>query len=202
MYGSPDPSYGTLTDAQAEVVREVVCGRRIHDLGAGICTTYAKLMLEWGATEVVAIDKERYEGAPKPGLTIVQAYFEDYLKVHPNEPIDVAFVSWPSNYLNKGLTRFVELAKTVVYLGKNTDGTMCGDPHLFQYFLGRRLEKYIPDPRNSLIVLGETGVRFRFPQGEELAGLLAFAGTMFSYEEAENASAFEGRVHLATRQLR
>jgi hypothetical protein len=185
--------YGTLTEAQAKFVREVVRGRRVHDLGAGICTC-AKLLLQWGATEVIAIDKERYKVAPEPGLTIVQAYFEAYINAHPTEPIDVAFVSWPANRLDGDLIRLVSLAKTIVYLGKNTDGSMCGDPHLFKYFLSRRLEKYIPDPRNALIVLGEVGSGFRPPQGEELAGLLSFDGAMLSYKEAENAGAFERRV--------
>jgi hypothetical protein len=182
--------YGGLTKAQEDCLREVVRGRRVHDLGAST-GTQARLLLGWGALEVNAIDKEDFSASYKEApsqLKFERAYFEDYTP----GAIDLAFVSWPANY-NNGLVKLVRQAKTVVYLGKNTDSTMCGYPQLFEHFITRKLVSYVPDYRNTLIVLGEPLAKPRTLQGEEWAGISAFNGQRpLTYEEAERLSALPG----------
>ena len=73
-----------------------------------------------------------------------------------------------------GLLQLLARAETIVYLGKNTDGSMCGFPAVFEHMVGRRLLAYVPHFRNTLVVVGARLTEPRAPQHEELAGLLAY----------------------------
>lgn len=175
--------FGKLSETQCEQIRTVVRGRRVHDLGAGDCG-HAERLVQWGATEVVAVDKAEYSDARKgPKISFVRAYFDEYAKTNPI--LDLVFLAWPMNYDSQGLVQLVAGAKTIVYLGKNTDMCMCGTPTLFQYFVCRKLEGYVPDPINTLIVLGKPLTRMRKPTGEELAGLSVYEGQAYSFDLAE-----------------
>jgi hypothetical protein len=141
--------FGSLNNAQREALREFVKDKQVHDLGAGDLTLSIEL-LTLGARLVVAIDKEAHLGASPPGIVTVKTYFEDYAF-----PIDVAFMSWPRNTMDFGLVRLVSGASVVAYLGKNTDGTACGYPLLWNHLRNRKVLAHVPDRTNTLIVYGE-----------------------------------------------
>lgn len=175
---------GHLTDAMHAALAPVVAGRAVHDLGAGRGELAIEL-LTLGAAAVEAVDKESV-----PANTSRTRYHRAYFKDYRPESVDVAFVSWPQN--NEGTTHellpLLERAATIVYLGKNTDGTACGTPSLFQYLAGRALLDYVPDRRNVLAVygapLGRERAGFELRQ-EELAGLTTYDGSVLDYEEGE-----------------
>ena len=160
-------SYGQVTDEQARAIQPFILGRVVHDLGCGDRYLSGRLVA-WGASRVVAIDSHpfgpSYQG---PSVTVVKQSFEEYLKTEPS--IDVAFVSWPNNTRCDALLELVTDAKQVIYLGKNTDGVMCGSPALFLHLLCRPLLVHVPNEWNTLIVYG-TGVVEREGVLEELAG--------------------------------
>lgn len=176
MYGSPSTT-------QQQQIQKIISGRRVHDLGCGDCVL-ARLLLDWGATEVVAVDKDPFKPSPtRRGLTFTQAYFEYFDSITPE--IDLAFMSWPSNRQESALLRLTKKAKTVVYLGKNTDGTMCGYPGLFEHFVTRKLLAYVPERGNTLIILGGPLKKPRRPRGEERAGLNVYNGKIYGFKAVE-----------------
>jgi hypothetical protein len=93
--------------------------------------------------------------------------------------IDVAFVSWPTNSPlsfrgvenpTYALLKLVMSAARVVYLGKNTDGIICGHPHLFRHLVRRPLLAHVPSEANTLLAY-DTGTVTREPVLEEQAGM-------------------------------
>lgn len=168
---------GQLDDRQRAALAPHVAGRVVHDLGAGR-GGHADELLTLGAAQVEAVDAVDMRSAlkSKPCVRYRRAYFKDYRP----ESVDVAFVSWPQN--NEGTVRdllpILERAATVVYLGKNTDGTMCGTPRLFRHLVGRALLDYVPARKNVLAVYGASLGRARAGaelRQEERAGLSALA---------------------------
>lgn len=151
------------------------------DLGAGSCEL-SEHLVRLGAAKVVAVDKQLPGRAQQsPLIHYVQGYFEALSDLAP----DVAFVSWPVNQQQSGLFRILRNAKTVIYLGKNTDGSSCGHPDMFEDMLRRELKVYLPERQNSLIIAGKSILRPRKPVGEERAGISIFDGGPMTFEEAE-----------------
>jgi hypothetical protein len=140
----------------------------------------SRYLLLLGAKQVIAVDKQplRYYGQDAR-LTVIEDYFEGI----PLGSVNTLFLSWPVNYDNKSLILHVMSAKRVIYLGKNTEGTMCGTPALFRVLLQRRLLAYAPDRANSLIVTGGLRRKPRAPTGEEKAALSD--SSIWGYAEAE-----------------
>lgn len=173
-------AFGKLSDDQREAVREHVRDRVVHDLGAGSCELSCEL-LNLGAKSVVAIDTKEIPFVDRR-IKRIRTAFECY-----REPISVAFVSWPINQEDPGLPRLLRGAKKVIYLGKNTDGTMCGWPELFLDVLAKRkVEVYLPERKNTLIIYGaKLRARRKSLLGEESAGATAYSGEWVSFEESE-----------------
>lgn len=156
--------YGTLNAAQEYCLKKLVAGKVVYDLGAGDLVLAHKL-LELGAAKVIAIEKERFFiDNVAPDIEVRKQYFQ-----HIDEDIDIAFVSWPANYDN-GLLPVLRRTKTILYLGKNTDGSMCGTPALFKYLLTRKIEGYVPSRPNTLICYSEQ-LATRLPVQEEDAAI-------------------------------
>ena len=142
-----------LNKAQLKTLESFVSGKVVHDLGAGDLGLALEL-LKLGAAKVIAIDKEynridkkgwlNFQNLP-PEIEIRHQYFQDM-----DESIDIAFVSWPANYEN-GLLNVLKQTKTILYLGKNTDGYACGTPALFEYLVTRKIEAQVPSRQNTLI---------------------------------------------------
>ena len=159
-------SYGHLSPAQSEALTPHVQGRVVHDFGAGSCELARKLV-QLGAEQVIAIDKEKMPCVDDPRVIQKHGYFGQAAA----DEIDVAFMSWPQNMESPVLLALVEHARTVVYLGKNTDGSSCGWPGLFESLLWRRLLVYTPERPNTLIIYGGKLKRRRRPRGEERAAI-------------------------------
>lgn len=176
--------FGKLIPKQAKVVSKHVRGQVVTDLGAGDLSL-SKRLLKLGALHVCCIDKEdKPKGVLPARLSYAKAYFQD---MGAESPIDVAFISWPSNYDN-GLITLIEKARVVIYLGCNTDGSACGTPHIFRHLLRRELLDYEPHHDNSLIVVGKSLDTYRSATGEELAGVRCFEA-YYSFKEAEARAA-------------
>jgi hypothetical protein len=177
--------YGALTASQEAVLVKYVRGRVVTDLGSGDLSLTTRL-LEMGAEHVHCIDKEAkpYRKTWPTNLSYKQTYFHD---MRQTAPMDVAFMSWPVNH-QTGLESVIERAQVVVYLGCNTGGSACGTPDLFKMMVQRELLDYVPDRRNSLLVVGKRLEAPRRPTGEELAGISSFSD-YFSFKEAERNAA-------------
>jgi len=160
--------YGQLNPKQRQLVAKTVKSRTVYDLGAGDLQL-SRTLVDLGALKVVAIDKEAplsWDGEPR--IEVRRTYFHDIKDV---EPIEIAFVSWPSNYVDWGLINLIGRAQQVIYLGKNTDGTSCGSLPLFEHFKTRELLGHIPTRPNTLLVYGEQNFKRVSPLvGEEIAG--------------------------------
>ena len=176
-------SFGRFVTSQRDVVQRHVRDAAVCDLGAGNLELSREL-LDLGAASVHAIDKrDQPEIDPWPDrLRYTKTYFNTV-----RGPFDVLFLSWPANVLDPEVLRLIQTARKVVYLGKCTDGSMCGHPALFGLLIRRRLLDYVPDRANCLIVVGESLPKPRAPTGEELAGLLVDS-IMYSFDQAERAA--------------
>ena len=175
--------FGRPSQRQLQAIRHHVQGRHIHDLGAGDLKLSNEL-LRLGATGVTAIDRWYIEGVVAPPdlrITLQGAYFGELGDLAP----DVAFVSWPINQDQPGLFKVMRAASPVIYLGKNTDGSMCGHPKMFQDMRGRELLAYIPELTNTLIVVGRPLAVPREPTGEERAGMAVYESDILSFEGVE-----------------
>jgi len=168
---STTKSYGRITPPMFELMRKMVKGKRVFDFGAHDLTL-SKELLVLGAEHVVAIDKEVGK-RDTSRITTFDGSFELYLTVMPViQPEDVAFVSWPSNHPLPGLLDCLKPFSTVIYLGKNTDGSSCAWPGFFLEMLHRSLIECIPHHRNTLLVWGKNRKAIkRKPVPEELAGI-------------------------------
>jgi len=172
-----------LSKAQVKALWPYVKGRRVHDLGAGMCIE-TRMLARLGAARVVAVDKERMPMVAAARIEQRRCYFADLTPIEPK--LDVAFVCWPQNYRAPGLAYLCGQANTVVYVGKNTDGTACGSVDLFSTLLDRKVEVYLPERRSSLIIYGAylgAGCP-RAVLGEERA-CLEGRERIISFEEAE-----------------
>lgn len=166
--------YWKLNQTQRKAIAHIVQGRTVTDLGAGDLSL-AKELLKLGAAKVVAIDKQPGK-SPDPRIEVRKGYYKD---LQP-QPSEVAVLAWPSNSHLPGLEEFLRQASVVVYLGKNTNGTACGTPELFKYFLTRKLSAHLPDRLNTMLVY-KGSCAPRAPVGEEVAGIDTFV--MWDHDE-------------------
>ncbi len=184
--------FGSLSDGQADVVRQFVKSRVVHDLGAGDGRLSKTLITLCGAKHVIAIDKNglatrsvRKWRANKGRLTWKGSRpFADCAQERP----EVAFLAWPSNYETPGLVTILENAPIVIYLGSNVNGTACGNQELFLHLTKREVLAHVPDARNTLTVYGPARVTGRPLTGEEYAALATCYNAdlpPLSFQEAE-----------------
>lgn len=160
--------FGVVTKEMDYALVPHVRGRVVWDLGAGFLT-HAKRLLELGASEVVAVDKEEMPDPSSPRITRVRSHFTDL--VVPDGGIDVAFLAFPQNTTLHGLISILERSQVVVYFGSNTDGTACGDVTLFEHLRGRGVLSHVPGRRGSLVVYGGPCLGMRALVPEEWAAL-------------------------------
>lgn len=201
-------SFGHLNDRQAAVVKRFVAGKEVHDLGAGELVLSRKLV-DLGARSVFAIDPTIQEPGrlpyPYENIYAAKTGFKTMGRMERIErrgaragllnygvrPVRVAFLSWPSPEDSKfrahsdySILALVRRAPIVIYLGKNTDGTMCGSTRLYAHFARRTVLAHEPDRKNTLIVydglLPAGKERELLP--EEVAGL--DPKRIYSYAEA------------------
>ena len=155
-------SWGSLSVAQAQVVRRHVRGRRVHDLGAGNLLLSHQL-IELGARRVVAVDMHMDFRVQTPGVDFVCSSFRRF-----KDPVSVAFVSWPAQYGTRGLTQILSGATKVIYLGLNENmGTVCGGKAFWEAMRKREILHSVECLNNDLFVYGPRRVR-REPNAHEL----------------------------------
>lgn len=170
-----DATFGLLSSDQKLVLRPHVEGRRVMDLGAG--SGYLALLLaeELGAAKVIAVEQDALDIVHDR----VEVLHERFTALERRAlgtrtlGVDVAFLSWPWTNQSDALIGLLELAPVAVYLGRNTDGTACGNRPLFDHFRSREVRAYVPERRNSLIVYGGPVTGPRRLVGEEWAALQA-----------------------------
>lgn len=178
---------GKPTDNQWRLICEAVNDRHVHDFGSG--EGGITHMLSKHAATVVAVDKNNVfarSGSSVSNIEWIEAWFEDY-NTRCDE-VDVAFISWPLNHRDVALYSLLKRARTIIYLGKNTDGIVCGFPDMFRMFAWRDLLAHIPDRHNTLLILGDPlqRVQERDLTGEEYAGLTAYDGPILKYEDIKD----------------
>lgn len=158
---------GGLNPFQEEAVRYYVKNQLVYDLGAGMLG-WAEKLAQFGAEHVTAVDdiyKDQQENvlnncrawkkcAPED-VTIDDRDFREFHLTGPNA-LHTAFIAWPHNTYGRtmGLELLAMKAKTIIYLGKNLDGTSCGSPQLWRMLMQRKVLCFLPSARNSLIVYG------------------------------------------------
>lgn len=159
-------SCGILTPEQAEAVSKHVSGKVVWDVGSGDLALASKLV-DLKAARVVAVDKENDETLKPPAARIMvrKLLFAECQGVK-----DVTFLSWPPNH-QRGLDMVVSTSDVVIYLGKCTDGIMCGTPAMWHELKRREVLCVLPDSRNTLIVYGPGYDDQRKLLLEEVAGL-------------------------------
>lgn len=179
-------SFGKLNAAQSSIVKRFVAGRQVMDLGAGDFEL-SRCLVDLGASKVYAVERATRHGGilevgtPYEAVTVVAAGLKSLGRVARHKKraeelppvthrgIDVALVSWPSPEDSKfsahadySLLEPIRKARTVIYLGSNVDGTICGSKRLYQHLAKRRVFAHEPDRRNTLIVYGPL-----LPRGQE-----------------------------------
>lgn len=153
--------YWHLTAAQIRIVKQFTTRRVVYDLGAGDLTLSARL-LELKAAGVIAVD----EKAPAvrdldSKIRFIKSSYNKFTKAPRT-----AFVSWPPGVGAEGLVDIVGRARTVLYLGHNFDGNICGTQELWAHLRTRKVIAHEPACKNTLIVYGAVG-REREPLPEE-----------------------------------
>lgn len=111
-------------------------------------------------------------------------------------------ISWPENDPEEpeALNQLLRKASVVVYLGKNTDGIVCGSPSLFTGLLPRQVLAYLPSPSNTMIIYGpcSRGTPKVYP--EEFAGLTIHSGRPpLRYNDIEGTTTYEASAYSAGR---
>lgn len=170
--------HGLLTNDMYSAIKPLVKDKVVWDLGA-FDLGHSRILLDhMGAKRIVAVDKSLPVAANDCRIHMLQKYYSDV--VVPEEGIEVAYLSWPSNCVLKGLLKLLRAAEVVIYLGSNTEGTACGWEELYKYLWSRELLAHVPYHRNSLIVVGSQQVARR-PTPEEFA---AMQSKMLDFDEA------------------
>lgn len=178
--------YGTFPTAFCKAITPFIKGQRVIDLGCGDMGR-TDVLRRLDPAVILAVDKELPQAqglGPQKGDKVIpiQGYFKDLLPTVGVFAPTVAHVAWPPNDPLFGLMDILDLVPTVIYVGCNFDGSSCGSPALFKYFITRALTLYIPDPQNSLIVLGEKLPNHRAPTSEEDAALNMHSGNIRAFK--------------------
>jgi len=189
-------SYAQLNKDQTRYLRDIVKGKVVADLGCGR-GLLSKLMARWGASMVHGVDKEsstHHRNSPK--VHWHQSYLA-YWQM-PTD-VEIAVVSWPQNSPLQGLMELLQAVPHVVYIGRNTDGTSCGNPDLMRYLSGRAAIHHITQIANVLIHYGPGPRPLPEMYHEEYAathqdqGTISYDAQTGRYTESE----WETKVHRA-----
>lgn len=134
-----------MTPEQADYVKNAVRGTKIDDIGCGY-SPFRPIVHPSGC-DYLGIDKEKISHG-----NVIQF---DLSKPCPHLRYDIALVSWPLNRRSIAWHLFLRRYKEIIYIGKNTDGIVCGDPEFWEIVGKREILKVIPDPAETLIHYGE-----------------------------------------------
>jgi hypothetical protein len=173
-----------LSLGMQSLLRGLIRNQIVYDLGGGSCE-HACWFLSNYAKTVEVVDRNPAPKCLPYQLRFHQRRFDEYLKEAP-ESASLAFLSWPCNWNMTGLVALLSRFSQVIYLGKNTDGSSCGGPDLWEHLQTRRVLHYIAHPSNCLTLYGEPLLRGerRLPTGEERAAL--DTSKCYRFQEAED----------------
>lgn len=155
----------SISERWYQLVREHVPGEVVWDLGAGN-GYYTSLLIQEGASRVIAVDKEQSHDWQVPQDERVTRIRCSFSQVRVPEVQPVAYLSFPSNYPLPGLVDLLKNFRKVIYFGSNLGNTSCGDVSLFEHLSSREvlgsitrfnttLTVYGPEPRGSSLLLPE-----------------------------------------------
>lgn len=161
-------SWGRLSPSQRTVVAKHVASKVVYDLGAGDLAL-SHTLLELGAARVVAIDNFHLTAPARSSIDERIEVVEENLRATALPRRALVWLSWPTAYQWE-VEMLVGRAEKVMYLGKNSGGTVCGTTNMFKRLLRRQVLNYVPHPDNTLIVYGGSCPR-RKPRDEELGGI-------------------------------
>jgi hypothetical protein len=170
-------TYGMLESWQEDRLRPFVHGRRLVDYGCGNLV-FTLQVLALGARHVLAYDKERVSvpAEVRHRLSFTQGCFLDRPPT-----MRTAIASWPYN-TDTGLDLRLTTAPRIIYVGRNTGGTVCGYVDFWLELFRREVLCYAPDEHNVLIVYGDYLTRRRKLMPEEYAAIAQ--RSYLSYEDA------------------
>lgn len=178
--------YGGFSPQQGAVLESYVRGKRVLDLGSGDGVK-ASYLLDLGSSHVLCVEKEFVRPSEHlANRTFLHTRMED-LPETAFTGADIALLAWPQPYTIPFTPKFhlgLDAVEFLIYQGKNTDGTVCGDPILFRYLCTREVLAYVPHKINTLIVYGPQKV-VRDPKPEEMAGLRNREMDVLTYEVIE-----------------
>ena len=159
-------TYWDMTIEQKSVLKEVIFGRTVLELGCGDGSL--AMWCAQHASHVTAVDRyPDFPAIPPENITFKSLYFDACVDL-----ADVLLLSWPPNYNCNGLMHHVYKHATIAYLGKNTDGTACGSNEMWGTLVRRDLIKSVPDRKNTLLIYGKClNWVASLRDEEELAGL-------------------------------
>jgi len=165
--------YVHLTDEIFDTIDPYVRGKRGVDFGAGDLQATQMVTKRLQPAAILAIDKYPARKPLPPPIVFKRALFRDVTCEDVADYRDFAILFWPNicPFIYDGLKGVLGQFTTVIYCGTNFDGTACGWPNLFEYFLSRELLAHVPDQKNSLLVLGNAQANRRSPTPEEDAGI-------------------------------
>ena len=190
-----DQGYGRFTEKQQDILRAHVEGARVLYPGSG-WGQKAEVLIGLGVDHVTCIEKEQTCFSKNPiyrhkKVTAVRDYIEE-LDDEVFEGKEVLLLSWVQPYRFPATAeifgRFDGIPK-IVYLGKNTDGTLCGSPSLYSYLVTREVLHYVPARENTMIIYGDAKV-LREPYPEEAAGLGSNSDPICDFTTIETQEAF------------
>ena len=159
--------YGCIPfDWHAEL-RAYTAGETVWALGTGPTLEEALLVRDrWEALHVHAVDKE-LTTRQCAQITTHTIYFKD-----ATFEIDgVALVKWPVTH-KTGIEQLLQVARTIIYIGKNDGITACGSKGLWELLRTRRVLLERHHTKNDLIVFGaELGLERRPLTREEAVAI-------------------------------
>ena len=184
--------YGEISPAQERLVRPVVAGKPVLDLGAGD-GWLARSLVKLGASKVTAVDVKgsgAFSRTDDPRIEVIEASFQQFFQQFPFQRYPVSFLSWPVNRPLPGLIDILTRSETIIFLACNTEGTLCGWPALYEFLQFRRVNHYIQDRRNDLVVYGPELLKPRPMINLERAG--ADMSRIYSYRNMPEVFADHG----------
>lgn len=170
-------TYGSLMSWQEDRLRPFVRGRRLVDYGCGNLE-FTLQVLGLGARHVLAYDKER---AVVPAELRHRLSFTQGCYLDRPPSTRTAIVSWPYN-TDTGIDLRLHTAPRVIYVGRNTGGTVCGYVDFWLELFRREVLCYAPDEHNVLIVYGDYLEKRRKLKPEEYAAIAQ--RSYLTYEDA------------------
>ena len=166
-----------LSDHQLRQLKPYVKDQSILDLGAADLSG-SELLLDLGAQDVLAVDRNRMPTPSSNRITTRVAQFHQLEETRP-----VVLASWIVNW-QVNLERSLEAAELVISISKNTDGSSCGYREMWELLRRREVMLHVPERINTLTVYGPC-LTDRPPTGEEVAALWPDIMRVWTFDEAE-----------------